>query len=152
MLHPISTGGAAASWAGIFKSPAWLEYRSAILEESRRALHESEAAHWEARRNGFAAAFHLRWLAKQDPKNVEIKNRLRRAEAEWAKTRERFKQKENQAPASELSQPAVPRLPPGTQTPPTTPKPRPSTQPHGTETIPPTPPGAPASILWEDTL
>ena len=61
-LHPISFQEAIASWAEIVKSPAWLEYRTAVLDESRRAWHESEAAHWEAKNNPFAAAFHLKWL------------------------------------------------------------------------------------------
>jgi eukaryotic-like serine/threonine-protein kinase len=119
-LHPISAEAAAAHWTEIAKSPAWLEYRKAMLDENRRALHESEALRWEAGKNWFAAAFHLRWLDKHDPDNVELRNRLRDAEAEWAKTREQMKQQENLAPAPGLPQPAIPRLPADTQTPPTT--------------------------------
>jgi WD40 repeat protein len=145
MLHPLSADAAAACWAEVDKSPAWLEYRKAMLEESRQALHESEAAHWEAEKNAFATAFHLRWLAKQDPNNAELPGRLRHAEAEWAKTREQMKQQENQARTSGLPQPAIPQLLPGTQAPPTAPNRRPSTQAHSTGTAPPTSPGAPAS-------
>jgi WD40 repeat protein/serine/threonine protein kinase len=90
-LHPITAEAATATWAEVLRSPAWLEYRKDLLEESRRVWHEDEAVHWEAEKNPFAAAFHLRWLAKQEPDNVDLRNRLRHAEAEWAKVQEKLK-------------------------------------------------------------
>ena len=75
-LHPISAEAAAANWTEIVKSPAWLEYRKASLEESRWALHASEAADWEADANWFAAAFHLKWLVDRSPQDNELRRWL----------------------------------------------------------------------------
>ena len=97
-LRPISAEDAVAKWAEIAKSPTWLEYRKATLEASRRALHESEAAHWEAEKNWFAAAFHCRWLAKLEPDNPEWKQRLAKAEERLAALA-KDKSKQEQRPA-----------------------------------------------------
>jgi hypothetical protein len=75
-LRPISADAAAVAWTKIGKSPAWLEYRRSMLEESRQAWHEEEAAHWEAAGNGFAAAFHLKWLLDRNPQDSELRSRL----------------------------------------------------------------------------
>ena len=75
-LHPISAAEGAVAWREIDNSPAWLEYRKVVLKESRRALHEEEAAHWEAEKNPFAAAFHLKWLLDRNPQDSELRRRL----------------------------------------------------------------------------
>jgi WD40 repeat protein/tRNA A-37 threonylcarbamoyl transferase component Bud32 len=75
-LHPISADVAAATWIEIVNSPSWLEYRSATLDETRRALHEDETLRYEVENNWFAAAFHLRWLAKHDADAVKWQSRL----------------------------------------------------------------------------
>jgi eukaryotic-like serine/threonine-protein kinase len=72
-LHPLPSDAADSNWAEIAKSPTFLEYRNAKLEESRRALHESEAA---PENNWFAAAFHMRWLSEHDPDAVKWRRRL----------------------------------------------------------------------------
>lgn len=60
-------------------SPVWLDQRTASLGQSRFALHISEAHQAEAAKGWFAAAFHLRWLAKLEPKNIEWQQRLAKA-------------------------------------------------------------------------
>ena len=80
-LRPLPSDAAAANWAEIAKSPTLLEGYNASLEESRRALHESEAARWESENDWFAAAFHLRWLCKNEPNIREWQERLKRATA-----------------------------------------------------------------------
>ena len=79
-LHPLSGEEAVSNWSEVIKSPAWLTQRAASLEQSRRALHIAEADQQEAAKNWFAAAFHLRWLAKLEPDNPEWKARLKKAE------------------------------------------------------------------------
>jgi hypothetical protein len=59
-------------------------YRTTILDQSRYALHVYEADRWEAAKNWFAAAFHLRWLCEQDPKNTELQKRLANAKERLA--------------------------------------------------------------------
>ncbi len=61
----------------------WDQWRQRTERQGASGL--SIVAFW------FAAAFHLRWLCKQDPKNVDLQNRLRHAEAGWAKTSEKIK-------------------------------------------------------------
>ena len=80
-LYPLPSDAAASNWAEIAKSPTLLEDRSAKLEESRRALHESEAARWEAENNWFAAAFHFRWLSEHDHDEVKWRRKLQSLDA-----------------------------------------------------------------------
>ncbi len=80
LLQPLSNDEAVSSWREVLKSPGWLEQRTASLDRSRYALHITEADEQEAAKNWFAAAFHLRWLAKLEPKNTEWQQRLAKAE------------------------------------------------------------------------
>jgi WD40 repeat protein/tRNA A-37 threonylcarbamoyl transferase component Bud32 len=80
-VHPLSGAAVAAKWAEISKTPELLEDCDARLEESRRALHQSEAARFEAENNSFAAAFHLRWLATHDPDPTKWKPRSKSPDA-----------------------------------------------------------------------
>ncbi len=84
LLHPLSGEEALSNWREVLKSPAWLDQRTASLERSRHALHVYEAAQQEAKHNWFAAAFHLRWLAKLEPNNPEWQQRLAKAEKNLA--------------------------------------------------------------------
>ena len=88
-LHRLSGEEAVANWREVLKSPAWLDDRTASLEQSRHALHAYEADRQEAARNWFAAAFHLRWLCEQEPKNADWWKRLGISNAEaghWAES------------------------------------------------------------------
>jgi hypothetical protein len=83
-LHRLSVENAVSNWQEVLKSPAWLDYRTASLEQSRHALHAYEADRQEAAGNWFAAAFHLRWLCEQEPKDTEWRRRLVNAQEHLA--------------------------------------------------------------------
>jgi WD40 repeat protein/serine/threonine protein kinase len=87
-LHPITVAQMEEAWQEVLKSPAWLEARQDAARRAR-AGHEAEARDDEAGQRWFAAAFHLRWLCRQEPKNVDAWIRLGRACAEqgrWAES------------------------------------------------------------------
>jgi hypothetical protein len=104
-LHRITVARMEDAWREVLKSPGWLDEQRQDSARRAHVWHEIEARDNEAAQRWFAAAFHLRWLCKADPKNVELQNRLRHAEAEWAKTREQMKQHDHQVPASGVPQP-----------------------------------------------
>ena len=93
-LHRPSAEEAASDWREVLQSPAWLDDRTASLEQSRHALHASEAERQEIAKNWFAAAFHLRWLCEQEPKNAVCWKRLGSASAEeghWAESHRAYR-------------------------------------------------------------
>ena len=68
------------AWQVVLESPAWLDRRKEDATQHASVYHAIEARdHLEAKR-WFAAAFHLRWLAKQEPNNPEWRQRLATAE------------------------------------------------------------------------
>ena len=73
------------AWEEVLKRPAWFAQHWQDSSRSAHAWHESEASDDEAAKDWFAAAFHLRWLSSAEPRNVDLQNRLRHAEADWAK-------------------------------------------------------------------
>jgi tetratricopeptide (TPR) repeat protein len=79
-LHPLSGEDVVSNWREVIKSPGWLAYRNTSLGKRRHALHLGEADRQEAAKNWFAAAFHLRWLCKMEPKNTAWQQRLARAQ------------------------------------------------------------------------
>ena len=88
-LHRLSGEELLANWREVHRSPAWFDDRRTSLEQSRYALHVHEADRREAARNWFAAAFHLRWLCEQEPKNAAWWKRLGISSAEaghWAES------------------------------------------------------------------
>jgi hypothetical protein len=89
VLYPISKEEVLTNWQTVASSPDWLEYGTAVLERQRFTLHETEAGRLEAEKNWFAAAFHLRWLCKAEPKNVDFQNRVRRATQELERARKK---------------------------------------------------------------
>ena len=93
------------AWHEVLRRPAWLDQKRQDSAWRAHAWHESEARDDEATERWFAAVFHLRWLCKEDPKNVELQNRLRHAEAEWGKVRDSGKNQEDQVPVSGVPQP-----------------------------------------------
>ena len=93
-LHRLSAEEAASDWREVLKSPAWFDDRRTSLERSRHALHAYEADRREAARDWFAAAFHLRWLCEQEPKNAVCWKRLGSASAEdgrWAESHRAYR-------------------------------------------------------------
>jgi eukaryotic-like serine/threonine-protein kinase len=94
-LHPLSPEDADSSSRELLTSSAWLQERSKRLEESRRTLHVVDAEEQETAENWFAAAFHLRWLAKLEPENTEWPRRLAKTqravlEIYWSRGRVTF--------------------------------------------------------------
>jgi WD40 repeat protein len=88
-LHPITVGQMEEAWQEMLKSPAWLDRKRQDTARRARAWHETEARDDEAAQRWFAAAFHFRWLCRQEPKNVDARIRLGRACAEqgrWAES------------------------------------------------------------------
>ena len=64
------------AWREVLKSPAWLDTCRQDAERRDRTWHENEADAHEAANNWFAAAFHLRWLCRLEPKNTQWQQRL----------------------------------------------------------------------------
>jgi WD40 repeat protein len=83
-LHPYSGADFDLQWREVLKSPAWFDYQRKHFQTSRHALHVYEANRQETIKNWFAAAFHLRWLAKMEPKNIEWQRRLAKAQENLA--------------------------------------------------------------------
>jgi WD40 repeat protein len=81
-LQAVSGATAVAQWPEILKTSEWLDYRTKSLDQSRFALHETEADRFEAEKNWFAAAFHLKWLCQKDPANADFQRRLKEAIAQ----------------------------------------------------------------------
>jgi WD40 repeat protein len=125
----------------VLKRPTWLDKKRQDAARQAHAWHEIEARDDEAAERWFAAAFHLGWLCKEDPKDVDLQNRLRHAKEEWAKTREKGGK---QASASGVPPPAT-SSPADSHAPSKNQNPRSLTEPHGMGTAPPSPPGTSAS-------
>ena len=79
-LHVVSVAEFDAAWHEVLKSPERLKKLTEGREMSRRALHIVDADDQETAKNWFAAAFHLRWLAKLEPNNVDWRQRLAKVE------------------------------------------------------------------------
>ena len=104
VLHPITVVELEKAWDGLLRSPVWVDRRrqSAVR---RHVWHEVEASDNEAAERWFAAAFHLRWLCREEPKNVDFRRRLDRATAELERIRKSADKPESQATSSGASQP-----------------------------------------------
>jgi WD40 repeat protein len=84
-IHPISFAQAEESWQQALTSPASLDQQRQHTARLAHAWHEREAAAQEATGNWFAAAFHLRWLCRQEPTNTAWQQRLAKAKSVWKK-------------------------------------------------------------------
>ncbi|MGA2255273.1 MAG: hypothetical protein ABSG53_11470, partial [Thermoguttaceae bacterium] len=81
VLRPISAAQADSAWQELVKSHEWLDSRRQEAARLVHLWHESEAYTNYSAQRWRAAAFHLRWLSKNEPENAEWLRRLRRIEA-----------------------------------------------------------------------
>jgi serine/threonine protein kinase len=84
VLHRITIPEMEEAWQEVLKSPAWLDHLRQDAARRAYVWHEIAARDNEAAKRWFAAAFHLRWLAKLEPKNTEWQQRLAKAQEHLA--------------------------------------------------------------------
>ena len=82
VLHPITVAESDEAWRVVLRSPAWLDQKRQDAAHRAYLWHVSEARRNEAAKCWFAAAFHLRWLYRHDPTDIDLRNWLGNAEDE----------------------------------------------------------------------
>ncbi len=88
VLHPIDAEQANQAWREVLKSSAWVDQCRQDAARSARAWHVSEADKHEAAKQWFAAAFHLRWLCRLEPKKYAVATKARKSAGTSCQPRE----------------------------------------------------------------
>jgi hypothetical protein len=73
---PVTDIGLNNAWRAVLESPDYLDHRRLERAADTRMWHINKAIADEDRPSAFATAFHLRWLAKNEPDNSDWKARL----------------------------------------------------------------------------
>jgi len=103
-LHRITVAEMEQAWNDVLKSPAQLDQQRQDAARRAHAWHEIETRDAEAAQRWFPAAFHLRWLCRQEPNNADLQNRLHHACSQLGQI-----SKDTERTANSVSVPSMPQ-------------------------------------------